>query len=173
MKLLLAVFCLFINLQVEIELEKRSLLSNKIEMLVPKDFKEMSKEMIAFKYQGNNKPTFVLTNKEATVNIAMNILEGSPADSSVIENYETAVKNSFKNSFPDARWIDDGITTVNGKKTGYLKLITKALDQPIYNCLFITDIDGKLFICTFNCIEKVLPEWKYAADKMAGSFVVK
>ena len=35
-----------------IDLEKRILIDNRIEILVPKDFKEMSKELINIKYPG-------------------------------------------------------------------------------------------------------------------------
>ena len=41
---------------VQVELEKRKLLDDKIEIFVPKDFKPMSEEMLNFKYKGKGKP---------------------------------------------------------------------------------------------------------------------
>src|SRR5262245_38814842 len=101
-----------------IDLEKRTLIDNKIEILVPKDFKEMSKELIAVKYPGKNRPNLILTDETNTTNLGFSLLENS-ADSTLIEAYKDGIKASYKNKFPSATWISEGVTRVNGKKIGY------------------------------------------------------
>ena len=123
----------FLNVT-QTHLEKRTLLDGKVEILVPVQFKEMSQEMLDFKYKGNNKPTFVLTDSNAAVNLAFIHLPNKTTESS-IKAYKDAAKASFEKSFPNAKWIADGIHTVNGKSRGYLKLITQGIDQNIYNYL--------------------------------------
>ena len=172
MKFLCLAFFSFAFTQVT-ELGKLSLLNDKIELLVPKEFRQMTQQMLDIKYpHTQNRPTFVLTNGDATINIAFNHLP-NPADESVIESYKDNIKSSYQKSFPSAGWKGDGVMTVNGKKAGYLKLITDAKDQKVYNYIFLTDIDGKLLIGTFNCIEKLLPEWEAVSEQIVKSLKAK
>lgn len=162
-----------LGLLTAIELENRSLLNDKIQILVPKDFMQMSQKLLDLKYpKTQNRPTFVLTNEDATVNIAFNHLP-NPANQNVIESYKDNIKSSFQKSFPGAVWKGDGVMTINGKKVGYLKVITEAKDQRVYNYLFLTDMDGKLLLGTFNCIEKLLPEWEDVAEEIVKSLKIK
>ena len=72
-----------------IELENRKFLNEKVEILVPKEFSQMAQKMLDLKYKGQNKPNLVLTDKNGTVNIALNLLP-NPASEGVIESYKTA-----------------------------------------------------------------------------------
>lgn len=156
-----------------IELETRSLLNDKIEILVPKEFKEMSKELLDVKYpRTQNRPSYVLTDEGATVNVAFTHLPNA-ADKTVIEAYKNSIKSSYEKAFPTAVWKGDGVATINDKQVGYLKLITQAADQKVYNYLFMTDVDGKLLIGTFNCTEKLMPEWEEVGEKIVKSLKVK
>lgn len=154
------------------ELEKRTILDEKVEILIPKDFKLMTTEMLDLKYKGANRPKLVFTDENGTVNIAFSLLSNS-AIPDQIESYKNSIKTSYQKSFPDATWVGDGIRMINGKKIGYIKLLTNAIDQKIYNSLFITDCDGKLLIGTFNCTEKLLPDWKETSELIIESLKVK
>lgn len=55
----------------------------------------MSEEMPDIRYPGTqNRPTFVLTNEEANVNIAFNHLP-NPVNETVIESYKDNLKSSY------------------------------------------------------------------------------
>jgi hypothetical protein len=164
-------FLLFFSIT-NIELEKKILLENKIEILIPKEFKVMPKEMRKLKYPGANAPELVLSDEDGTVNIAFSIVANTRANQSTISGYVDAISNSMNKAHPEAAWKGKGIEVINGRKVGYLKLITDAVDQKIYNYLFLTDLDGKLMIGTFNCVQKYLPEWEPVADEMVKSFKV-
>lgn len=132
----------------------------------------MSAEMLDLKYKGQNRPTIVLTDDDATVNIALNLLP-NPANEGLIESYKNSVKSSFQKSFPNAVWKSEGVKTINGRKVGFLKLITQALDQGIYNSLFITHCEGKLLVGTFNCTEKLMPAWEETSEQIIQSLKVE
>ena len=166
-------FSLFeLSIFLPIELEKRSILNNKIEILIPKEFKEMSREMLDLKYKGKNKPTLVFTDEDGTVNIAFSHFS-EKADEKMMEGYKNAFKASFKNSFPNADWKGEGVRLINGRKIGYLRLVTDAIDQKVYNSLFFTHFQGRLLVATFNCTEKLYPKWEKISEEIIESFVVK
>jgi hypothetical protein len=86
------------------------------------------------------------------------------------KDYQVAL---LKRSRPDARWLQDGVKPINGKQVGYFQFITNAVDQTVFNYYFFTDIDGKILFLSFNCIEKLLPDWKETAETIVSSLKVK
>jgi hypothetical protein len=50
-----------------------TILSNKIEVLIPESFDIMSEEMLKHKYPLETRPTLVYTNEDGTVNVAFNL----------------------------------------------------------------------------------------------------
>jgi hypothetical protein len=155
-----------------IDLEKRILIDDRIEILVPRDFKEMSKELISIKYPGNNRPKLILRDAAGTTNIAFNLLENR-AESTMIETYQDLFTAAYKNKFSSATWISEDVTRINGRKVGFIKLITDGLDQEIFNYLFFTDSNGKLLPGTFNCLEKDMETWQPLSEQIVNSLKVK
>ena len=157
----------------QIKLEPRSLLNNKIELLVPDYFKPMSADMMAEKYpNASQQPNLVLTDANGEVNIVISQTP-QPIGPEQMGQYKDFMIGSLKRSHPDAQWLDSGVKTVNGKKVGYFKLITNASDQKVFVYYFFTDMDGKVLLFTFNCTEALLPKWKDTADAIMASLKVK
>lgn len=124
------------------------------------------------KYPGKSRPKFVLTDERGKTNLAFSVLE-NPADSTVIDDYLKAIVSSYKQNFPTAKWIGNGIMRIGNKKAGFLKLVTDGQDQKIFNFVFLTDLEGKLLVGTFNCVEKDMEEWRPIGEQMVGSIDFK
>jgi len=155
-----------------IELENRFLLNNKVQILLPKSFDTMPEDMVKVKYPGEQRPTLVFSDESTEVNFALNHTS-SKASQAVLEKYREVFVETFKKSFPSAEWEDNGIKMINGKKVGFLKLVSQAIDTKIYNLLFFTDLDGKLIIFTFNCTIEKKAEWAETAEKIFNSLKIK
>jgi hypothetical protein len=76
---------------------------------------------------------------------------------------------TFKNIYPSAQWYDSGIKEINGKDIGFIELLTPAVDTEIYNLIWLTDLDGKLLITTFNCTKAEKDDWEPIAKAIMGS----
>lgn len=160
-------------LKAQVKLERRSFLDGKMELLVPVNFKPMTAAMMNFKYpNANQKPNIVLTDEYAEVNIVISFLSQS-LKSSQIDEFKNFQISMLKKLRPDAKWLEDGTKVVNGKKIGYFKFVSNAIDQTVFNYYFFTDMDGKVLLMTFNCIEKLLPEWKDTSESIVASLTVK
>jgi hypothetical protein len=154
------------------KLQKKNFIDNKVELLVPADFKPMAQDLVDFKYQNSiNKPSFVLTNKDVDVNIAFQLQEkvSGPVP---LEAYKKHQLEILKKSMPDAEWKGDSIVTINGRKVGYFKVITPALNERIYNYFFFTNLDDKVLLISFNCVESLLPKWENIAEQIVGSLKI-
>lgn len=155
-----------------IKLKLRSLLDDRIELKIPKDFDIMSEELTKVKYPSENRPTLIYSNENGSINVALNLTENS-ASQSFIETYVESLVGTFENLYPTAEWKDSGTTEINGRKVGYLKLITPSVDTKIYNVIFFTDLDGKFLVTSFNCTEDFIPEWEGTSDEIMNSLNIK
>ena len=154
-----------------IELEKRTILNDKVEVLIPKEFQIMSEEMMKAKYPSERRPTLVYSDKTGGINVAFNHTLNK-ATQQQIEPYKESLLLTFKNLYPSADWKSSGVKKINDKKVGYLELVTPAIDTKIYNLIFFTDLDGRLLLCTFNCVEGKQKDWAKAAQQIMNSLRV-
>ena len=90
-----------------------------------------------------------------------------------IPAFKDAQLQQLKKSRPDMTVLDDGIKTINGKKVGYFKFLTQAIDQNVFNYYFFTVVDGKILLFTFNTIEKLQKKWEKTADEIVASLSVR
>lgn len=171
----LLIYCLILAVPVVAkapELEKRRIYRNRVEILVPKGFKDMPADMVSRKYPSANRPNVIFTDADGTVNVAFNHTTNR-ATQAQIETLKESLMASFKRAYPSAKWKGSGVTVINGRKVGYCELITPAADQNVYNLLFFSDLDGRLLLCTFNCVEKKLSEWQEPAQQIMRSLTLK
>lgn len=155
-----------------IELEKKKIFDDKVEILLPREFGIMPEKMLKLKYPSQNRPTLVYSDENGAVNIAFNHTS-SNATQGQLESYKTYFISTFKSVYPTAVWEEDGIKEINGRKVGFIKVTTPAIDTKVFNFLFFTDFEGRLLICTFNCTVEKKSEWIAAADKIFNSLTIK
>ena len=157
----------------KVELEKRSILLDKVDILVPKDFNVMSEEKVKLKYPIGKGPTLVFTNEEATINVAFSTTPDLASEYLIPEYLET-FKNTYENIFPSAIWYSSGVEKINGKNIGKLEFLSPAaIDTKVYNLIFFTDLDGALLIVTVNAKEKQMNDWKPIAHEIMNSITIK
>lgn len=156
----------------KMEYEKKSIISDKVEILVPKSFTIMPEEMAKMKYPSEKRPTLIYSDKEGSVNLAFNYTTSQITDKD-IPSFEPQIKKQFENLYPSATWYKDTVLTINNKKVGVLELLTPATDTKIYNLMFFIELEGKLLMSTFNCTENQMEEWKPVANEIMQSLKIK
>jgi len=151
-----------------VELEKKLLMNNKIEILLPKNWKPMPESLVKKKYPGAKPPSLVYSDISGAISIAFNHTD-SKASPDMLEKYKEVLKSGLESAYPDAVWEEEGITEINGKKAGFFRVITDTPDDKIYNYMVFTDVEGRLMICSFNCTESRLKIWKPLATQIMNS----
>lgn len=170
--LIILVFVFTTAFSTIIDLVTKSLLNNKIEIKIPKNFNVMSEELMKIKYPSERRPTIVYSNESGGINVGLNLTQNQ-ANQELISPYKDNLVQSLKKAYPTAVWNDSGVKEINGKQVGYLELITPALDTEIYNLMFFTDLDGKLLMCTFNCTKETMQDWVQTAKEIMNSLKIK
>lgn len=149
-------------------LDTVSILDGKVKLLAPKELSSMTDEMWAVKYQKRTRPTMVLTDEGGEVNLIADLTQ-QPASESQIAAFKDFQVQQLKNKRSDLNLLGDGVKVVNGKKVGYFKFLTQAIDQKVFNYYFFIIVDGKVLLFTFNCIEKLQKKWESTADNIVAS----
>lgn len=155
-----------------VEIEQRSVLSDKVTLLIPKDYKEMSAEAAKIKYPQERRPTYILTNSEGSINVAFSKTISEATENDITE-YAAYFKELFSNLYPSATWYSSGIEIINGKNIGKIELLTPAVDGNIYNLVLFAELEGKLLLVSFNCTEKYMKDWQPIANDIMKSIVVE
>jgi len=144
---------------------------DKIKVLIPRDFKLMDDEMIALKYPSKKGFTFMAyTDEDATVNIAFEhtpnkaMLKDLPAIKQVLEGQFNQPGIDFQKS---------EIRKINDRDFIIIEMVTPAMDTPVYNLMFITSLEDRLLIGTFNCTVDKVQQWKSTAYQILNSVTIK
>jgi hypothetical protein len=145
-----------------------SLFSGKLSLSVPDAFTEMDTDRIAIKYpNATQRPDVVYTDERGTINIGLSrntavdiTVKDLPELKEVLDQQLQAAKpEDYKSS----------IRKINGYEYIVLEFITKAPATRIFNQMFVTSLDGKLMIGTFNCTEEHFARWQPVGRQILAS----
>lgn len=164
--LLLPVFCLAQEKPVPV-----STLEGRVTLQVPADLKPMNDEMWEAKYNKRARPNLVLSDTNGTVNLIVELTKQSVTPAQLVQMKDFQVK-FMKQQRPDMVLLSDGEKTINGRKVVYFKMMTQAVDQKVFNYFFITSLDGKVLMSTFNCIERLKEKWEAPAEAIVASMKI-
>ncbi|MBL6445375.1 hypothetical protein JMN32_03595 [Fulvivirga sp. 29W222] len=146
----------------------KSLIGGKVEMLMPEDFELMSETMLNQKYPSSNRPTIVYTNPEGSVNMVVNHTWNKISLNQLPEAIPT-FSNQFEKLYPNIKWYRKELVKLNERDFVVLEFISPALDTDIYNLMFVTELEGRLLMFSFNCTKDQEIAWKMTANKMMRS----
>lgn len=150
----------------------RKILIGKVHVDLPSGFDIMSEEMLAAKYPASNRPTLVYTNEDGSVNFAFNHTINQITEDKLPEVLPAFVQQ-FNSIYPKIQWLKKDVEKVNGKYFIIMEFITPAVDTRIYNLMYVTELDGKMLMCSFNCMESQKSEWEVKAKESLDSIEVK
>ena len=156
----------------KVELERKSILSDKVEILIPKGFTEMSEEMAKIKYPSERRPPLIFTNEDASINVIFNNTTSASSNISIAE-YKKELKSGMTNLYPSAKWYSDSVEKINGETVGILELLSPGLDPQIYTLMFFMHLEGELLICSVNTTEKQMADWQPIAKEIMSSITLK
>lgn len=154
------------------KLKSISLFDGRIELMVPKKMAEMSDEMWALKYRSRERPAMVLTDDDGEVNLLATGTRQTATEEQMIAFVDFQMEQ-LKKQRPDLDMLDHGLRTVAGKNVGFIKFLSTAADQKVFNYYFFIIVDGTVVLFTFNCIDRLRDRWEDTADQIVASLKVK
>jgi hypothetical protein len=146
----------------------KKVLDSNLNILIPSDFVLMSEDMLNTKYPiAGARPSEVYTNAAGSINIALKLTQNQVTQENLPE-VESALKNQFT-STPNIILNSSEIKLINGQKFVILDFYSQAVDTKIYNLMFVTSLNDRMLIGTFNCTIENLAQWKSVGQKIINS----
>jgi len=164
----MAVFSLISATVHNVKLETKSFLDDKISMKIPTDFTIMSEEIKSKKYPAELGQSLIYTNEDFDINVLIKYTE-YPAKQGLLLNYKEQLTTQYKTLQPKAKWLNNEIVEINGRDVAYFEFITPTNNVDVHNFQYLTDVDGRLLMCSINFTIDHTEEWLPAAREIMNS----
>ncbi|HYG10847.1 MAG TPA: hypothetical protein VD835_12935 [Pyrinomonadaceae bacterium] len=155
--------------------ERVQLKDGRISFVLPRGFKPMSKEHIAFKFGrlgAEKAPKFVYSNKPQNVSVAVDFI-GSGLQNARLEDLSKGFKEVWERIIPGVEWLESEIITRDGRQWMHLRLKSAAIDTGVYNDIYATIFEGQLLTFNFNSTIAQYEKYKESLRHSAQSITVK
>ena len=141
------------------EFEETEFFDGALKMHIPNTFFDMPLEARKFKYPSENRPEIIKCNNTGRIVITLNIIE-SPLNDEYVGQLKEMMILINKRLNPANIFFDEGIIEVDSKKTAYYDFKSSALDDYLYNFVFLFEFKGKTLMGTFSCGYSSHEQWK-------------
>ncbi|MHC1748108.1 MAG: hypothetical protein AB9856_06945 [Cellulosilyticaceae bacterium] len=156
----------------QLMVEERVLLDGEISMCIPKDFEMMEEDLAEMKYPGEDKPDYIYTNEDTTVNLTFSIDDdGEISDEEVVEVRDILAKE-MKRIYPATTIEDMETIEANHKSISYFAFEVPLIDGNVYNFMFFMEVNDALLLGNFNCSVYEKKEWKIILKQMLTTLKV-
>jgi hypothetical protein len=143
-----------------------------VELMVPDDLKPMSDKIWQTKYPGNPKPPLALSDGKGDVNLIARPI-AQALDESQLYDYTTGLRQGLEKNNIHFHFLSNGTLGSKGHMMGYLKFISDAVDQKIFNYMWFAIKDGKVIQFSLNSPQSLQADWEPAAEIIARSVIIK
>ncbi len=152
-------------------LQPRTVINEKLTLLIPQGFSIMDEEMLRLKYPSERRPTLVYTNESGSINIAINHTKDRIQQSDIAA-FHRQMDGMFRNLYSSATWFESGVIDINGREWLTLNLRTLAIDTEIRNIMVGTSVEGRLLLVSFNVTREQEDQWLEPAKAIVQSLRV-
>lgn len=139
--------------------EEQHLFEDRVSVMLSVSFTDMKPNIAKAKYPSEQRPQVIKTNMDCSVNFAFSILE-VPLETALVKYIKNAFYNIIKNAQPANVFYENKEEEINNTMIGWFDYKSYAINSQIYNFVFITPIDGKIFHGIFNCLFEDAENWK-------------
>jgi hypothetical protein len=141
---------------------------DKMSIMLPEDFQEMDPDMARFKYPAENRPELILTSEDSTVNFTLKYVDVPVREEELLPatGQLRAVMGRLNPS--NLFFESDTLEREDGMAV-WFDYKSYALDDAMYNFMYLTDIDGHLLQGACNCPFAIYKEWKEIARQVVMS----
>lgn len=147
------------------EFKETEFFDEKLKMYIPESFQDMPLEARRFKYPSESRPEIIKCNEDGSIAITLNVID-SPLNEDYVEKIRDLMKLMNQRLNPANLYFDEGILEVDEKNIGFYDFKSSALDDYLYNLIFLLEFQEKTLMGTFSCSYGIYKEWKGVAMEM-------
>jgi len=151
--------------------EERLLVEDKIMMMVPEEFTEMSEEQAKIKYPSEQRPETILTDDTTAINLMFTYMD-EKMDNVEAEQVRDETIGMMCRLNPGIKKQESGVEIVSEKNVAYVEFTNPVMDGKLFNILSFMELDGRTLMISWNCLTKEIKYWKKAVYEMIRSIQI-
>jgi hypothetical protein len=148
--------------------EETPFFEGRLMLQVPAGFIDMPDDVAQIKYPSGSRPQIIRTDLTGSINITLSLLGGGIREEQIGE-VRDGIKRVIKSVNPSHLFFEEGIAKANGKSVGFFTFKSAAIDMPLYNLMFIMEIEQRILMGNFSCPYSQYKEWQPIARQIMQS----
>lgn len=141
---------------------------DQMSVMLPDDFAEMDLSVAKLKYPAENRPELILTSEDTTINFTFKYID-LPMKESQLAASGRQLKMAMQRLNPSNLFYESDAVNRQDGTSIWFDYKSYALDDTMYNFIYVTDINGKLMQGAFNCSFSIYKQWKDVAIQVVKS----
>jgi hypothetical protein len=144
-----------------VDFEAKEIFDGEISIWLPKAFTLMSPALAKIKYPSETRPHLVMTSPDLTVNFTFSLLNSVIAEEELTAFMNT-IKTALRSANPSVQFFQQGVDLTTCGPMAWFDYKNFAIDDSLYNLMYIIPLRNKSLLGTFNCPFSVCEEWRSA-----------
>ena len=136
------------------------ILENQLEILLPTNFSDMPIEIAKEKYPSEERPQCIKTDSSTMIDIGISLHDEIPIAENSIADVIEDMKYVLKKTNPAMEFYESGIEELEDFNIGWMDYKSFAIDDQMYNIMFVASVKGKMLHGVFNCGYSAHVEWR-------------
>jgi len=142
------------------DVEEKEIMDGSLTMMMPSDFELMDEGLAKVKYPGEDRPDYIYSGEDTTVNLTFTMEESGQIDNEEVEEAKDILEKQIGRLYPASK-IEDSQTIQAGEKNiSFFSFDVPLLDGKVYNLMFFMEHKGCLLMGAFNCSIHQKKQWK-------------
>lgn len=134
-----------------IHLKEYLFFNDRLLIMLPSFFGPLDPKSIEIKYPSSNRPPIILSDKSESINFTFNLLSQQPLSNEHVKDVAKFFKQIIRRTNPANVFFSEDIVTTQNCEIAYFEYKSYAIDQDVYNLVFVLPIDHQTLLGTFNC----------------------
>lgn len=144
----------------KMDIEEKELLDGALTMLLPAEFELMDEELAKMKYPGGDRPDYIYTNEDTTVNISFTLEDSGLISNEEVEEVKNILAKQMKRLYPGSKIEDSQPIQAGDKSVSFFSFDVPLVDGNVYNLMFFMEHREHLLMGGFNCSIHQKKQWK-------------
>ena len=133
-----------------IHLKEFQFFNDRLFIMLPSFFGPLDPKSVEIKYPSNHRPPIILSEKSESINFTLNLLQ-QPLSNEHVREVAKFFKQIIRKTNPANVFFSEDVITAQECEIAYFEYKSYAIDQDVYNLVYVLPIDHLTLLGTFNC----------------------
>lgn len=144
----------------KLEIEEKKILDGSLSMMLPSEFHIMDEDLAKAKYPDEDRPDYIYTNDDTTVNLTLSLDNNGEIDNEEVEEVKNLLAKQIKRLYPASKIEDSQTILASEKNISFFSFDIPLIDGNLYNLMFFLEHRKQLLMGSFNCSIYQKKQWK-------------